>query len=81
MIYLRCSMRTLRQRISLRGRKMEQGISPAYLKRLERLYEEWIRSWDRSEVLILETDRLDYIHDLVYRLDVMRRIERVLPRD
>jgi deoxyadenosine/deoxycytidine kinase len=81
MIYLRCSMRTLRQRISLRGRKMEQGISPAYLKRLERLYEEWIRTWDRSEVLILDTDRLDYIHDLVCRLDVMRRIERVMPRD
>jgi deoxyadenosine/deoxycytidine kinase len=79
LIYLRCSMRTLRQRISLRGRKMEQGISPAYLKRLDHLYEAWISGWDRSEVLVLETDRLDYIHDLVYRLDVMRRIERVLP--
>jgi hypothetical protein len=32
-----------------------------------------------SEVLILETDRLDYIHDLIHRLDVMERIESVLP--
>ena len=79
MIYLRCSMRPLRQRIKLRGRKMEQDVPLAYLKRLERLYEEWIKSYDMSEVLVLETDRLDYIHDLVHRLDVMERIESVLP--
>jgi hypothetical protein len=29
--------------------------------------------------LILETDNLDYIHDLVHRLDVMERIEAMLP--
>ncbi|HNP37463.1 MAG TPA: deoxynucleoside kinase [Woeseiaceae bacterium] len=79
LIYLRCSMRTLRQRIALRGRRMEKGISPAYLKRLERLYDAWIGGWDRCEVLVLETDQLDYIHDLVHRLDVMERIESVLP--
>jgi deoxyadenosine/deoxycytidine kinase len=33
MIYLRCSMRTLRQRIKLRGREMEQEVPLAYLKR------------------------------------------------
>jgi deoxyadenosine/deoxycytidine kinase len=79
MIYLRCSMRTLRQRIRLRGRKMEQDVPLSYLKRLDRLYENWIESYDMSEVLVLETDRLDYIHDLVHRLDVMERIESVLP--
>ncbi|HSN52102.1 MAG TPA: deoxynucleoside kinase [Woeseiaceae bacterium] len=79
MIYLRCSMRTLRQRIQLRGRAMEHDVPQSYLKRLDRLYEEWIASYDMSEVLVLETDELDYIHDLVHRLDVMRRIEAVLP--
>ena len=79
MIYLRCSMRTLRKRIKLRGRAMEQDVPLAYLKRLERLYEAWIGSYDLSEVLILETDNLDYIHDLVHRLDVMERIEAMLP--
>jgi len=72
MIYLRCSMRTLRKRIKLRGRAMEQDVPLAYLKRLEGLYEAWIRSY-------LETDNLDYIHDLVHRLDVMERIEAMLP--
>jgi len=79
MIYLRCSMRTLRQRIRLRGRAMEQDVPLAYLKRLDRLYEKWIDSYDMSEVLVLETDKLDYIHDLIHRLDVMERIESVLP--
>jgi len=79
MIYLRCSMRTLRKRIRLRGRKMEQDVPLAYLKRLERLYDGWIESYTMSDVLVLETDDLDYIHDLVHRLDVMQRIESVLP--
>ena len=79
MIYLRCSMRTLRKRISLRGRAIEKDVPLAYLKRLERLYEDWIGRYNSSDVLILETDRLDYIHDLVHRLDVMQRIEALLP--
>jgi deoxyadenosine/deoxycytidine kinase len=79
MIYLRCSMRTLRKRISLRGRAIEKDVPLAYLKRLERLYEGWIARYNSSDVLILETDRLDYIHDLVHRLDVMQRIEALLP--
>ena len=81
MIYLRCSMRTLRQRIRLRGRKMEQDVPLPYLKRLDRLYEDWISSYAMSDVLVLETDQLDYIHDLVHRLDVMERIESVLPAE
>jgi deoxyadenosine/deoxycytidine kinase len=80
MIYLRCSMRTLRQRISLRGREMERDVPLAYLRRLDRLYEAWIDSYRMSDVLVLETDQLDYIHDLVHRLDVMERIEAVLPK-
>ena len=78
-IYLRCSMRNLRKRIRLRGRAMEKDVPLSYLKRLERLYDGWIDAYDMSDVLVLETDDLDYIHDLVHRLDVMERIEAVLP--
>jgi deoxyadenosine/deoxycytidine kinase len=80
MIYLRCSMRTLRKRIKLRGREMEQDVPLAYLKRLDGLYEKWIASYSMSDVLVLDTDNLDYIHDLVHRLDIMERIEAVLPQ-
>lgn len=81
LIYLSCSMRTLRQRIRLRGRRMERDVPLSYLKRLERLYEAWIADYSMSEILVLETDRLDYVNDLVHRLDVMTRIEAVLPTE
>lgn len=79
MIYLRCSIRTIRQRIRIRGRKMEQDIPLAYLKRLESLYEEWISNYSLGEVLVLDSGKLDYIHDMVDCLDVMQRVEALLP--
>jgi deoxyadenosine/deoxycytidine kinase len=79
MIYLRCSMRTLRKRIRLRGRQMEQDIPLSYLKRLERLYEGWIQDYSLSEILVLESDQLDFVNDLVDRQDVRERIEALLP--
>ena len=79
MIYLRCSMRTLRKRLQIRGRKMESNIPLSYLRRLDRNYENWIAEYDMGDVLVLETDQLDYINDVVHRLDVMERIEAVLP--
>ena len=79
MIYLRCSMRTLRKRIRNRGRAMERDIPLSYLKRLEKLYEGWVSAYRFSDMLILETDKLDYINDMVDCLDVMERIEALLP--
>ena len=79
MIYLRCSMRTLRKRIRLRGRDMEKDIPLAYLKRLEGLYDQWLDSYQFGEILVLETDKLDYINDMVDCLDVMERVEALLP--
>lgn len=79
MIYLRCSMRTLRKRIRLRGRAMEQDIPLSYLRRLNRLYEQWIANYDLGEVLILDSERLDFVSDLIDRQDVRSRIEALLP--
>jgi deoxyadenosine/deoxycytidine kinase len=79
MIYLRCSMRTLRKRIRLRGRAMEQNIPLSYLQRLHRLYEQWVANYELGEVLILDSDQLDFVSDLVDRQDVRSRIEAVLP--
>lgn len=79
MIYLRCSMRTLRKRIRLRGRAMEQDIPLSYLRRLNRLYEQWIANYELGEVLILDSERLDFVSDLIDRQDVRSRIEALLP--
>ena len=78
MIYLKCPVSTLRQRIRLRGREMEQDIPTRYLQRLNALYEEWFNSYRMSPVLVLPTDKLDYLTDLVDRVDLFRHIEKHL---
>jgi len=78
MIQLSCRVRILRERIRLRGRTMEQEIPVAYLRRLNRLYDAWFESYDLSPALRIETDRLDWLTDLVDRVDLFRRIERYL---
>ena len=78
MIFLSCPVRTLRQRIAKRGRAMEQEIPAAYLRRLEGLYASWRQRYTLSPVIDLATDRLDYVTDLVDRMDLFAQIERYL---
>ena len=78
MIYLRAPVRTLRQRIRRRARSFEQGVPAAYLRQLNVLYEEWMARYELSPVVTLETDRLDYLTDLVDRIDVFKQVERYL---
>jgi deoxyadenosine/deoxycytidine kinase len=78
MIYLRASVRTIRKRIKLRGRPEEQTIPTSYLRSLSTLYEEWFANYKRSPTLVLTTDNMDYLSDLVYRLDVLKTIEKHL---
>jgi deoxyadenosine/deoxycytidine kinase len=76
MIYLRASVRTMRKRIRLRGRPEEQAMPLGYLRSLDKLYEKWRASYDRSPIIELDTDRLDYLNDLVHRIDVLKTIEK-----
>ena len=78
MIYCRCPVRTLKARIRLRGREMEKDIPTRYLQRLNALYEEWFEGYDLSPVLTLPTDKLDYLTNLVDRVDLFRQIEKHL---
>jgi deoxyadenosine/deoxycytidine kinase len=78
MIYLQCPVSTVRRRIEMRGRQMEQNIPTAYLERLHGLYEGWIEAYDLSPLVIIPTDKLDYITDMVDRHDIMKTIEKYL---
>ncbi len=78
MIYLRCPVKTLKARIRLRGRKMERDIPTAYLTRLNALYEDWFTRYSMSPVLVLPTDTLDYLTNLVDQVDLFRQIEKHL---
>jgi deoxyadenosine/deoxycytidine kinase len=60
-VYLRASVATLRKRIALRGRGFEAGISDEYLAELNELYEEWAAGFDLAPVLVVPSDRLDFV--------------------
>jgi deoxyadenosine/deoxycytidine kinase len=78
MIYLRCPMKTLVKRIQRRGRSFEQKVSRRYLSSLEKLYDQWIAHYDASPMLVLDTDRLDYVEGLFDRLQLLNEIERLV---
>ena len=78
MIFLRCTVRTMRKRITQRGRGMEQAIPARYLSRLDQLYNDWYKKWDMSPVVEIHSDKLDYLTDLVDQLDMMKKIEKYL---
>ena len=60
MIYLRADLPKLREQIRKRGRSFEQSISDEYLNSLNRLYEEFVASYQEGELLILDVNALDY---------------------
>lgn len=78
MIYLRASVRTVRRRIRLRGRPEEQDIPLRYIHRLHALYEEWFERYNDSPTLVIQVDSLDYIQDLVDRIEIIETIQKYL---
>ncbi len=78
MLYMRCPVSTVRKRIAQRGRAMEADIPVKYLRRLHRLYEKWIDNYQLSPLVIIPTNKLDYLTDLVDQHDVLKTIEKYL---
>ena len=78
MIYLRCSVGSIRKRIKQRGRKSEQEIPTSYLRRLNGLYEEWIGRYNQSPVLVWDSERMDYLTDLVDRIEFKKQLDPFL---
>lgn len=78
LIYLKCSLWAIKRRISLRGRPEEAGVSHDYLKDLQRAYSRWFARYDRSQVLVIRSDKLNFVGDLVHQAEVLSTIERVL---
>ncbi len=76
MIFLKCPVRTLKKRIQQRGRKMEIDVPTEYIRRLNVLYDEWRDRYTLSPVIELDTGSLDYLTDLVDRIDLFRQIEK-----
>ena len=60
LIYLRASVPTLVDQIQKRGREYENSIRLDYLTQLNKRYEEWIESYDKGNLLIIDVDDLNF---------------------
>jgi deoxyadenosine/deoxycytidine kinase len=78
LIYLRCPVPVLIERIHNRGRDIESGISADYLKLLESYYDDWMRAYDVCPVLTIHTDDLDFVHKAQHLDLVTQRIQDLL---
>ncbi len=62
LIYLKCPVPALMERIQQRGREMESTITADYLSLLESFYDDWLQSFDVCPVLTIPSDDLDFVH-------------------
>lgn len=60
MIYLKASIPKLVDQIQKRGRDYEDNIRLDYLKKLNEHYEDWIKSYNESKLLIIEIDDINF---------------------
>lgn len=78
LIYLRASVPTLVNQIYKRGREYESSISIDYLSNLNKRYEDWVGSYTKGKILILQVDDLNFVdkpEDLGY---IIERIDAEL---
>ena len=76
LIYLKCSLPAIKKRIAQRGRGMEQKVPDEYLARLNKMYNQWIRRYKLSPVMVYPTDHLDYLTDFIHKQDLLEKIEK-----
>jgi len=77
-VYLRCSVPVLQQRIKQRGRDYERKIQKIYLTQLNDLYESWVTNFNRCPVLTVPTDDLNYVKHPGHLDLVARKIQEKL---
>lgn len=78
LIYLRCSVKGVRRRIARRGRPEEREVAGSYLRALHEAYETWFERYELGPKLVVETERLDYLRDIVDQLALQTRLEQIL---
>lgn len=78
LIYLRANVDTLMKQISLRGREFEQSIKRDYLEQLNNHYESWMARYKKGQLLVIESDDLDFVNKASDLDKIVRMIEKKL---
>lgn len=63
LVFLHLSIDRLMENIKLRGRDYEKHITHEYLSQIQEGYFDWIRQHPEQRILILDTNRVDFVHN------------------
>jgi deoxyadenosine/deoxycytidine kinase len=63
LVYLRAGLPKLLQQIGKRGRDYEANISVDYLRSLNEHYENWIKGYTDSKLLVIDVNNLDFVNN------------------
>jgi deoxyadenosine/deoxycytidine kinase len=61
-VYLQASTDTLLRRISQRGRKFENPITPEYLEELNKAYNYYFFHYEETPLMVVNTNEIDFVH-------------------
>jgi len=84
LVYLKAPPSVLMDRIRLRGRDIETGITEGYLSLLDSFYDDWMAAFDICPVLTIHTGELgrevplDFVHNPKHLNIVVERIQNRL---
>ena len=77
-VYLKADIKTLLKQIRFRGREFEKSIEPRYLARLNRSYAHWIKNYKLGKLLVIESDKLDFVHNKEHFNNILEKIKSAL---
>ncbi len=78
LIYLRSSIPNLVNQIHKRGRDYENTISIDYLSRLNERYEAWVHGYDKSNLLVIDVDNINFVDNPEDLGEVINKIDAEL---
>ena len=74
-IYLRCSVSTLMDRIHKRGRDFERSMDSSYLETLNQSYEKWISRFTLCPTLTVPADNLNLVANPQHMDLIVRKVQ------
>ena len=78
LIYMKASIPTLVNNIQKRGRDYEENLRLDYLKKLNEFYENWIASYDKGPLLVIDCDNTDIVENKDDISEIYNRIQAEL---
>ena len=75
LIYLRADMPKLVQQIQKRGRDFEDAIQLEYLKNLNTHYEDWIGTYDKGKLMVVDVNDMDFVANVEDFSFILSRVD------